>query len=190
MSADTKMFQEINLDIPSDKVNDLEFVQRQFLNVAFDLCKKLSQYSDKSFVDFVNEFVPAQKGITDEFLETWGLSSDRLNLKNSVLTVSETPTTDTPVIISSASSIEQPESSSVNSPVEEIPIKITKKKKTKTKKDSSPVNSPVEKTPIKITKKKKTKKDSSPVNSPDEETSIKITKKKKTKKKRKIKIVQ
>ena len=128
--TEDKMFQEINLDIPSDKINDLEFIQQQFLNVAFDLCKKLSQYSEKPFEYFVNEFVPAQAGITDEFLETWELSREDLHLKNTATSVSQ-PDPDKPDLAMMAE--EKTEETPINSTEEEPQIKVMIKKKKKKK---------------------------------------------------------
>jgi len=77
----TKEVQEIELDIPIDKINDSEFIQSKFLAVGINLCRKLSDFGDKSFIELVNEFIPDQDGITDEFLHKWGLSKSQLNLK-------------------------------------------------------------------------------------------------------------
>ena len=69
--ASTKQIKEIEVDIPIEKINDLTYLQDMFLNVSFKLLKELSDHSDNSFVDMINEFIPDEDCITDDFLSNW-----------------------------------------------------------------------------------------------------------------------
>ena len=76
-----KEVKEIEVDIPIAKINDLDYLQDTFLNVSFQLVKELSEHSDRSFAEMVNEFISDEACITETFLNKWGLSKSDINLK-------------------------------------------------------------------------------------------------------------
>ena len=142
----TKEVKEIELDIPIDKINDLAYLQDKFLNVSFQLLKELSDHSDKSFVDMINEFIPDEDCITDAFLNQWGLSKSDITLKTKKTKIrkktKKTPKKETP---DSQVSVEikvntQPETAVVadvqpeTKTAESSAVKVSTKKKIKPKK--------------------------------------------------------
>ena len=72
---------EIQVNIPSEKLNDLEFLQHKLLEVSFRALKEISEHSDKTFIELVTEFIPDETCINNAFLEEWGLTKEDLNFK-------------------------------------------------------------------------------------------------------------
>jgi len=72
---------EIQVNIPSEKLNDLEFLQHKLLEVSFRALREISEHSDRSFVELVTEFIPDETCINNTFLEEWGLTKEDLNFK-------------------------------------------------------------------------------------------------------------
>ena len=79
--SSTKDTHEIEVDITLDQINDLDFLQKKFLTVSFQLLKELSDHSEREFIELVNEFIPDEESITDEFLSDWGITKQELDFK-------------------------------------------------------------------------------------------------------------
>ena len=83
---------EIQVNIPSEKLNDLEFLQHKLLEVSFRALREISEHSDRSFVELVTEFIPDETCINNTFLEEWGLTKEDLNFKTEKKMKKITPT--------------------------------------------------------------------------------------------------
>tara|TARA_B100001093_G_scaffold470875_1_gene492675 strand:- start:4 stop:531 length:528 start_codon:yes stop_codon:yes gene_type:complete len=71
---------ELEIVIPKDKLNDLEFIYLKLMEVSLDTLDQISKHSEKNFLDLVNEFLPELKNLdNDEFLSKWSLSKTILN---------------------------------------------------------------------------------------------------------------
>ena len=71
---------ELEIVIPKDKLNDLEFIYLKLMEVSLDTLDQISKHSEKNFLELVNEFLPELKNLdNDEFLSKWNLSKTILN---------------------------------------------------------------------------------------------------------------
>lgn len=135
-----KEVQEIELDIPISKINDSAFIQEQFLTVGFNLCRKLSDFGEKSFIELVNEFIPEQEGITDTFLQKWGLTKSQINLKTKQMSTTvntlpiEEPTATTTTNLETSLESTTKKATVKKTPVKKTTVKKMTVKKTTTKK--------------------------------------------------------
>lgn len=89
-----KTVTELEIVIPKDKLNDLNFIYLKLMEVSLDTLHQICSHSEKNLVDLVNEFIPELKNLdNDEFLSKWKLSKSILNnLVQSSQIVNETIT--------------------------------------------------------------------------------------------------
>ena len=89
-----KTVTELEIVIPKDKLNDLNFIYLKLMEVSLDTLHQICSHSEKNLVDLVNEFIPELKNLdNDEFLSKWKLSKSILNnLAQSSQIVNETNT--------------------------------------------------------------------------------------------------
>ena len=75
---------ELEIVIPKEKLNDLNFIYLKLMQVSLDTLQQISNHSDKNFLDLVVEFLPELKNLdNDEFLAKWKLSKSILNQTSS-----------------------------------------------------------------------------------------------------------
>ena len=89
-----KTVTELEIVIPKDKLNDLNFIYLKLMEVSLDTLHQICSHSEKILVELVNEFIPELKNLdNDEFLSKWKLSKSILNnLAQSSQIVNETNT--------------------------------------------------------------------------------------------------
>ena len=83
-----KTVTELEIVIPKDKLNDLNFIYLKLMEVSLNTLNEICNHSEKNLIDLVNEFIPELKNLdNDEFLSNWKLSKSMLNnLEKSVET--------------------------------------------------------------------------------------------------------
>ena len=75
-----KTVTELEIVIPKEKLNDLNFIYLKLMEVSLDTLNEISKHSDKNFLELVNEFLPELKNLdNDDFLVKWKLSKAILN---------------------------------------------------------------------------------------------------------------
>ena len=89
-----KTVTELEIVIPKDKLNDLNFIYLKLMEVSLDTLHQICSHCEKNLVELVNEFIPELKNLdNDEFLSKWKLSKSILNnLAQSSQIVNETNT--------------------------------------------------------------------------------------------------
>ena len=71
---------ELEIVIPKDKLNDLNYIYLKLMEVSLDTLLEISKHSEQNFIDLVQSFIPEIKNIeNDTFLSRWNLSKAALN---------------------------------------------------------------------------------------------------------------
>jgi hypothetical protein len=71
---------ELEIVIPKDKLNDLNYIYLKLMEVSLDTLLEISKHSEQNFIDLVQSFIPELKNIeNDTFLSRWNLSKAILN---------------------------------------------------------------------------------------------------------------
>ena len=124
MSLEQEM-NEIHVNIPAEKLNDLNYLQNKLLEVSFSALQEISNHSDKSFKELVSEFIPDEDSITEDFLNNYGLSKEDIMFKNEKKTKPLSP-------VSNISATSIPSNNVEASP--KVVVSAKSKKKSKIKK--------------------------------------------------------
>ena len=158
---------ELEIVIPKDKLNDLQFIYLKLMEVSLDTLQQIAKHSEKNFLELVNEFLPELKNLdNDEFLSRWKLSKAILNgvqvEDTTSIKVESEQVNEADTILVESTLSEKPMSKPYKIKISKKPkkIKLSKKPKKTIKvedsKDGDKTSKLSEKT-LKITKPKKIK---------------------------------
>ena len=122
-SMENSKTREIVVDLPYDRLHDIEYIDKLILTVGLDTLYHISNNSSLDFVYLVKKLIPNLDKIGDDVLSRWNLTRDMLDLSI------ETPVSNNiPTELREKSVIKA--DNETNKPVK---VKISKKKLIKSK---------------------------------------------------------
>ena len=122
-SRENSKTREIVVDLPYDRLHDIEYIDKLILTVGLDTLYHISNNSSLDFVYLVKKLIPNLDKIGDDVLSRWNLTRDMLDLSI------ETPVSNNiPTELREKSVIKA--DNETNKPVK---VKISKKKLIKSK---------------------------------------------------------
>lgn len=122
-SMENSKTREIVVDLPYDRLHDIEYIDKLILTVGLDTLYHISNNSSLDFVYLVKKLIPNLDKIGDDVLSRWNLTRDMLDLSI------ETPVSNNIPTELREKSVIKPDNET-NKPVK---VKISKKKLIKSK---------------------------------------------------------
>ena len=79
-SMENSKTREIVVDLPYDRLDDIEYIDKLILTVGLDTLYHISNNSSLDFVYLVKKLIPNLDKIGDDVLSRWNLTRDMLDL--------------------------------------------------------------------------------------------------------------